>query len=209
MRYINNAIMLAAQHGFKYEAELFRVCPWCGRTLAKPHDKPPVKVINFFGGPGIGKSTTAAEVFQKMKLMQLNVELVTEYAKDVTWRGMTKVLQDELYVFAKQQHRIRMCSDQVEYIVTDSPLVLPLIYDRDNRACFKPLVMEVFNEYENYNFLLTRTKPYAAVGRSQTESQAREVDGEIENLLTELNLPYYRINTEEAWEQIRKVVLKE
>ena len=44
-----------------------------------------MKVINLFGGPGCGKSTTAADLFARMKLRGLSVELVTEYAKDVVW----------------------------------------------------------------------------------------------------------------------------
>ncbi len=38
-----------------------------------------------FGGPGTGKSTSAAGLFFKMKLAQMEVELVTEYAKDLVW----------------------------------------------------------------------------------------------------------------------------
>lgn len=43
------------------------------------------KYINVLGGPGVGKSTTAAYVFSEMKRMGLSVEYVPEVAKDFVW----------------------------------------------------------------------------------------------------------------------------
>lgn len=40
-----------------------------------------IKVINIFGAPGCGKSTTAAGLFWRMKCDDMSVELVSEYAK--------------------------------------------------------------------------------------------------------------------------------
>lgn len=59
------------------------------------------RVINLHGGPCIGKSTTAAEVFVAMKKLGMSVELAHEYAKLRAYRkhGINK--WDELYVFAK------------------------------------------------------------------------------------------------------------
>ena len=59
-----------------------------------------MKVINLFAGPGIGKSTTAAGVFWKMKTLGFKVELVTEFAKSLVYASDLK-LNDQLYVFAK------------------------------------------------------------------------------------------------------------
>ena len=43
------------------------------------------KVINLFGNPGSGKSTVAAYLFSELKSRGLEVELVTETAKDLVW----------------------------------------------------------------------------------------------------------------------------
>ena len=40
-----------------------------------------MKVINFFGGPGVGKSTAACDLFVAMKKAGYKVEYVDEYAK--------------------------------------------------------------------------------------------------------------------------------
>ena len=42
-------------------------------------------VCNFFSGPGAGKSTLAAATFARLKMLNVNCELVTEFAKDKTW----------------------------------------------------------------------------------------------------------------------------
>lgn len=43
-----------------------------------------LKVISLWAGPGAGKSTTAAALFNLMKRERFEVELVTEVAKDWT-----------------------------------------------------------------------------------------------------------------------------
>ena len=85
------------------------------------------KVINFYGGPSAGKSTMAAQLFGIMKANRFNVEYVPEFAKDLTWK-QSKCLDDQLYVFAVQHHALYTLLGQVDYIITDSPLLLSLHY---------------------------------------------------------------------------------
>ena len=42
-------------------------------------------IIQFFGGPGSGKSSVAYKLAGALKSKHINCELVTEVAKDVTW----------------------------------------------------------------------------------------------------------------------------
>lgn len=48
------------------------------------------KVINLYGGPGTGKSSTAGMLFAHLKLRGVNCEYVQEYAKDAAWEGRPK-----------------------------------------------------------------------------------------------------------------------
>src|SRR5574344_627446 len=88
-------------------------------------------VINLFGGPCSGKSTLAASIFAEMKAQGKSVELAFEFAKDLVYDKQIDLLQSkQCYVFAHQQLRIdRLINSGVDYIITDSPLLLSVIYN--------------------------------------------------------------------------------
>lgn len=150
-----------------------------------------MKVINLFAGPGAGKSTTAAGLFYAMKLQQMSVELVTEYAKAMTWERRDNVLSDQLYMFAKQHRTVARLRGHVEYVVTDSPLLLSTVYlTADYPASFEKMVIEFWNTYDNCNFFLERHKPYVKLGRRQNEDEARAIDDRTRAILDRYNVPY-------------------
>jgi len=145
-------------------------------------------VVNLFGGPGSGKSTTSAGVFSMLKLHGVNAELVTEFAKDLTWEKRHRALENQYYVWAKQYHRLFRVQDQVDVIVTDSPLLLSLLYCGDSVSTyFDGLVTSTFKEFSNVNFFLNRVKEYNPIGRNQTEEEAKEIDTMTKQLLGEVN----------------------
>ncbi|RKZ10843.1 hypothetical protein DRQ25_01675 [Candidatus Fermentibacteria bacterium] len=146
-------------------------------------------VINLYGGPGAGKSTTAAGVFSLLKLHAVSTELVTEYAKDLTWENRMKTLDNQYYVFGKQHHRLFRLVDQVDVIITDSPILLSLIYG-DTHAEFKDAVVACFKEFNNVNYIIRRTKAYVSAGRNQTFEEAKEVDNVTRRILGSNDLPY-------------------
>lgn len=158
--------------------------------------KQKLKVINLFGGPGTGKSTTRAGLFKEMKLAKMNVEETTEYAKDLTWDEHFNVLADQLFVLANQNRRLDRLIGKVEYVVTDSPLLLSLEYANVDYLPknFKNLVMEVWDKYDNVNFFLRRVKEYNPVGRNQTEEEARAIDASIYKMLNTNKLPFYEFD---------------
>lgn len=156
----------------------------------------PTLVINIFGGPGAGKSTGAAYIFSYLKMRGVNVELVTEVAKDLTWEEASNNLKDQIYVFGKQQHRLYRCSDKVDVIITDSPIFLSTLYNKDQSidSSLRQLALDVINKYDNYNVLLQRVKPYNPVGRSQTAEESDEIKEAIEAALIETEQEYELVN---------------
>lgn len=166
-----------------------------------------MRVVNIFGGPGAGKSTTAAGVFHAMKKQRLEVELVTEYAKDMTWEGRNNILTDQLYVLAKQNRRLHRLRGQVDYIVSDSPLVLGLIYAQpDYFDSFQPFLMEVFNSYENINIMLSRDFEYNPNGRNQTADQATQIDRNLQSLLEQNNVPYHMVTNDPTIDRVEQIL---
>lgn len=151
-----------------------------------------VKVISLYGGPGTGKSTTASLVFGMLKLNGVNCEYVQEYAKDKAWEHGKNfietplVFQAQEYIFGKQHYRFRRCAQTVEMIVTDSPLLLGHIYTPQD-FCMPALhdtIDQAYNMYDNLDVMLRRCKPFNPDGRLHTEEKAKELDVEIEDMLS-------------------------
>lgn len=152
-------------------------------------------VINLFGVPGAGKSTGAAYIFAMLKMNGINAELVTEFAKDKVWEENTEVFKNQSYIFGKQSFKMSRCDNKVEVIVTDSPLPLSIFYNHDNRLTenFNKSVMDVFNSYDNRNYLLLRVKPYNPSGRLQTEEESNALAKPIMKLLEDRNISYQAV----------------
>ena len=147
-------------------------------------------LVNLFGAPGAGKSTGAAYIFSQLKMRGVNAELVTEFAKDKVWEESKAVFNNQAYIFGKQYFRISRCADKVDVIITDSPLLLSVIYNNDPILGeeFNEVVRNVMKNYNCMNYYLTRTKKYNPVGRFQTEAESDEIADEIHQLLVRENL---------------------
>ena len=148
-----------------------------------------MKVINIFGGPGCGKSTLAAGLFHEMKLADFNCELVTEFAKDLTWEGSpTRLCQP--YVFGMQYLRLQRLVGQVDYAITDSPLLLSCHYSVEEPEAFRHGVVSLHHSFENLNYILTwpQDRSYKQVGRNQDEAEANKVHGQIWGMLNDYGI---------------------
>jgi hypothetical protein len=144
------------------------------------------KVISFYSGPGGGKSTLAARTFSELKDLGYNCELITEYAKDVTWEQSFAKLENQIYVFGKQHHRMWRLNGKVDFMITDSPLLLSIIYGETSDT-FKSLVIEEYQKYDNVEIFLNRVKPYNTKGRSQSEDEAKVIDRKLYELVNSMH----------------------
>lgn len=160
-------------------------------------------VINLIGGPGSGKSTIAAGLFYELKKKGYLCELVTEYAKDKVWEESYKTLDDQIYVFGKQFHRMFRVKDKVDVIITDSPLPLSIIYDKGESKYFHKLVIEQYNNFKNIMVFVDRETKYENEGRMQTEDEARMIDERIKHVLNLHDINYTIIPTTQV---INKVI---
>lgn len=139
------------------------------------------KVINLIGGPGCGKSTTAAGLFFAMKCAGIRCELVTEFAKELTYDENWTDLKRQLYVLAEQERRQRRLIDKVDFIITDCPLLLSVAYVSDEKDlhAVSESAANLWAHYDNINFVLGRVKPYVRYGRNQSEQEARAIDHKL------------------------------
>lgn len=160
-----------------------------------------LNVINFWGEPSCGKSTTAAGLFFLMKHAGCSVELVTEVAKDLTWRKDKMSLKNQLQVFANQETRLFYLRDQVEFAIVDSPLPLSIVYSElycnRNSEDFENLVMKTWHEYANFNVLIRRTRPYRTEGRNEDINQAEKIRLKVMEVLKRYSIPSDTIKGDE------------
>ncbi len=169
-------------------------------------------VINLYGGSGLGKSTTAALIFGEMKLQGLHCELVREFVKEWAWAGRKIQPEDQTTIYENQLARESLYYNKLDYIVTDSPLLLGPIYQKyysgsDTIAdvVFKDIRAAQDKGVIYKNFVLKRNKPYDSRGRYETAQQASEVDDLVETYLNQHSVPFYTIKTDDK-ERVAEII---
>ena len=154
-----------------------------------------MQVINLWGSPSSGKSTTAAGLFFLMKINKMKVELVTEYAKDLIWDNNKDVFGEQTKIFAEQNHRLERLKGKVDYAITDSPLPLTVFYEPDNYSTnFEKLVMEKFSSYNNINFFLNRISDFENFGRIHSENQSKAMSEKLKKFIKERDLDFIEMD---------------
>jgi len=160
------------------------------------------KVISLYGGPSSGKSTQGAGLFYKMKMAGYSVELVNEFAKEVVWEGNVPLLRDQLYVLAHQNRKLVRLADKVEYIITDSPVLLSIVYRHIYEGpmysdLIDKLALECYGMYDNINFMLERGAGFEHEGRAQDYEQSLKIDNEIIKVFKEYDIDYHSLPVDE------------
>jgi nicotinamide riboside kinase len=172
-----------------------------------------MKVINLFGGPGVGKSSIASDIFRILKSKHCNCEKVDEFAKGLVWDNNLKALKNQIYIFGNQHYLIDRLRDQVDVVITDGALFTSIIYatvyrsiSEEDDLAFRNLVYNEFKKFNNINFYIERETVYQSVGRYQDERGAREVDRQIVKCLEEYNVPFKRVGIENAAQKIVEMI---
>ena len=163
------------------------------------------RIINLFGGPGIGKSTQASGLFTEMKKHHMNVEYTYEFPKEVAWEGNVSQLRDQFFITANQHRNISRLYGKVEYIIVDSPIILGCFYEQRygdgypasfySMTGLSKFLWALFGQYNNINILLTRNNDtYDPNGRLQNLEEAQEIDNDIRETLLINNIPFVEFN---------------
>jgi hypothetical protein len=139
------------------------------------------RVINFWSGPGAGKSTTKAGVFFLLKAAGEKAAQIEEYATERSVAEDWATLANQRKIMLKQEARQRRFRGKVNWIVSDSPLALSVLYGQGEFATqeFHEEVWSLFNSYENVNIWIDRVKPYQRYARHHDEHEARDLDGRL------------------------------
>ena len=162
-------------------------------------------VINLYGGPCCGKSTVAAGLFYELKCKGIECEMTGEYAKDKTWDENPKILNHQPFIFGQQLHRIWRLNNKVQFIICDSPILLSIIYSKENSDLFERFIVEQYNKYNNINFILDRTVKYDVIGRNETEEEAIKLDNNLVHIMDKYNINYTLV-TGDSKNKVNKIL---
>ncbi|BDF59160.1 hypothetical protein CE91St36_19770 [Christensenellaceae bacterium] len=153
-------------------------------------------VVNLFGGPGAGKTAAAWEIAKLLKTGGILTEYIPEYAKELVWAERFDLLDGsfahQLRILEEQNRRLKCVQGKVDVAVTDSPVILGLIYQKYPSEDLKREAFKAYNSYCNFNLFIERPKDrqFEQAGRIHTEKESLEKDREIINLLKGNRLYY-------------------
>ena len=112
-------------------------------------------------------------------------------------------MPDQLFLLAQQHRKQLRLMDKVDYCITDSPILLNVVYrDMYGAPVYSELLdtlsIECHNKYENINIVLDRTgyEQFKSEGRLQDYIASCTVDERIMQLLNRLKENYLKINYE-------------
>ena len=128
-----------------------------------------------------------------MKAHGFRVELIQEYVKSAVYEDR-KFFDDQVYIFAKQNRKQHVMRNEVDWLITDSPLILNGVYAHKNYfPSFAKMCIEAYHSYDNLNFLIKREKEYVELGRMQTEQEAKEIDNKVISLMLDNDIKFKTI----------------
>jgi hypothetical protein len=158
-----------------------------------------MKVINLFGAPSAGKSTTMLGLTYHMKLMGLSVENTPEFFKEMIYEdSKTELFGGQLYVLGEQNRRIARLNGKNDFAVTDCPLPLIGFYtSSDYVPGFVDFVKNLNNTYDNVNYFIERKHEFENEKRVHGEEQANAIENDLPKYLEKLGVKFKRIESGE------------
>lgn len=156
-----------------------------------------MKTINLFGAPSAGKSTAMLGLTYRMKIMGLSAENTPEFFKEMIYEdSKAEKFGGQLYVLGEQNRRLARLLDKNDFAITDCPLPLIGFYTRkDYVEGFSEFVKNLFNTYENYNYLIVRQHEFEKEKRVHSEEEATKIELALPEYLNNIGVKYKTISS--------------
>ena len=152
--------------------------------------------INIYGCPSSGKTTLASQLFATMKALHYNIAYVQEYSKDLVYHGIDMRFLDEkdrIFILAEQLRRESIFKqNNVDYIVTDSPLLLTAYYHQDPNkkedwSYVDGIVKRQLKDNE-LHFWVNIVSNFEEEGRSHDKEESLIIQKELKQYLNNYNI---------------------
>lgn len=157
-------------------------------------------IVNIYGGPCAGKSTTALQLVAELKKLGYHADYVSEVAKELVYakdfEHLDGTLKNQSKILSEQKRRLDIMLDNVDVVVTDSPLLLNTVYLKENAPEYIESVFSQYENYNNYNVVVERdlSVKFEQEGRIHNLEESIKKDGEINTLLDSHNIDYQRFD---------------
>lgn len=151
-----------------------------------------MKVINLFGAPGAGKSTTMLDLTSDLKIMGLSVENTPEFYKELILEDSHKsAFGGQLYVLGEQNKRLARLEGKNDLAVTDCPLPLIGYYTpEDYIPGFSDFVKNLYNRYDNINYFIRRKHKFEKEKRIHDELGSDKISEDLLEMLESYKIKY-------------------
>ena len=175
-----------------------------GKGKSKKLERIPL-VINAYGGPCSGKSTTCLHLVSELKKLGFSAEYVPEYAKELVYEKRYDLLdgsmEHQIDILLEQNKRVDRLVGNVDFIVSDSPIYLSYLYTNpdefpkgispfDNND-FLNLVSGLDLDYYTFNVFINRNEnEFQTKGRIHTLEESKNIDENIEWFLQDMGIFY-------------------
>ncbi len=181
------------------------------KAMASLQETKKTVVINAFAGAGAGKTTACHMIVAELKKRGYVAEYVSEYAKDLVWDNKLEVLDGKEYnqfeILKAQLHRMDNKMGKVDFLVTDSPVLLNQIYNKEFTDYYKEMLVSIHSDYRNFNFFINRNpQEFQQEGRIHNLAESMDKDQEIKNMLSEYGLEYQEYTHETIEDVVEKIV---
>lgn len=162
------------------------------------HNNKQLTVINFFPGPGVGKSTLRMGLTYEMKRNGIEVEYIPEIVREYIWHERYNLFPEQDYIFAEQNQKLRsLVRTGVKYAIMDGPLLLSHFYSGVHfPLCFHDWVDYCVNSYTNINIVVNRVHPYNSKHRNEDQEQSNKLNQDIVQYLKSNQVPFITVNSD-------------
>ena len=141
-------------------------------------------LIDIYGGPSSGKSTTSLALTSLLKLYldqysgsTMRVEYVSEAAQGFVWESGSLMLANQARLFGEQFRRLERLRGKVDIIVSDSPLWLCAYYGRPDlypQPAWSEVIRAHYQHFAVLPILVNRVGRFETEGRVHDETASTE-----------------------------------
>lgn len=149
-----------------------------------------IRRISVWGGPGSGKSTTAAWLYAHLKIAGHKIQFIEEYVKRWAYQARPISSFDQFYLTAKQIKAEDDClRSDLDTIITECPVGISYFFTKRNKLPYTDVIRQINRHFEDvypsFNIFLQRHVKYQQWGRYESEEEAQKISDEMMGFLQE------------------------